>query len=265
MFGSKMITSVHNPRVQEVRKLQALAKRRRDEQAFAIEGVRLAEEALASGWDAKLVLYTDQLDKRGRAVVEQFERRRVPADQVNLAVMKAVSQTKTPQGLLVVLKLKTITIPSSLDFLLILDGLRDPGNLGTVLRTAAAAGVQALILAPGCSDAWSPKVLRAGMGAHFRLLIQTLGWEAIKQLLAGQSNALKVYLADSTEGLPYTQADLCSPLALIVGGEAAGAGSEALHLTDAKVHIPMPGGSESLNASVAASILLFEVLRQRGL
>jgi TrmH family RNA methyltransferase len=260
-----MITSVHNPRVQEVRRLQAQAKWRRERQAFVIEGVRLAEEALAAEWEAKLALYTNQLDERGTAVVRQLETRGVPAELVNQAVMKSVSETETPQGLLVVLNLSTISIPAPLHFLLILDGLRDPGNLGTILRTAAAAGVQAVILAPGCADAWSPKVLRAGMGAHFRLPIQALGWEEIRQLVKGSSEHLKVYLADSAAGLPYTDADFCTPSALIVGGEAAGAGSESTTLADAPVHIPMPGGSESLNAGVAASILLFEVLRQRGI
>jgi TrmH family RNA methyltransferase len=246
-----MITSVHNPRVQEVRKLQAQAKMRREEHAFVVEGVRLAEEALAAGWEAKLVMYTDQLDERGMALVEQFKMRSVPAEQVSQPVMKALSETETPQGLLVVLNLNLIPMPSSLNFLLILDGLRDPGNLGTILRTAAAARVQGVVLAPGCADAWSPKVLRAGMGAHFRVPIQALRWD-------------EIYLADSAAGLPYAGADFLSPLALIVGGEASGAGSEAAFLADAKVHIPMPGGSESLNAAIAASIILFEVLRQRG-
>jgi TrmH family RNA methyltransferase len=259
-----MITSVHNSRVQEVRKLQAQAKKRREEQAFVVEGVRLAEEALKAGWEVNLVLYTDQLDARGMGLVEQFEMRGVPAEQVTPAVMKSLSETETPQGLLVVLNLNPIPIPASLHFLLILDGLRDPGNLGTVLRTAAAVGVQAVLLAPGCADAWSPKVLRAGMGAHFRIPVQALHWEEITQLVKGQSKPMKVYLADSAAGLPYTDADFHSPLALIVGGEASGAGSESAFLANLKVHIPMPGGSESLNAAIAASIILFEVLRQRG-
>jgi len=259
-----MITSIHNSRVQEVRKLQAQAKKRREEQVFVVEGVRLSEEALKAGWEAKLVLYTDQLDARGMALVEQFEMSRVPAEQVTPAVMKALSETETPQGLLVVLNLNLIPMPTSLHFLLILDGLRDPGNLGTILRTAAAAGVQVVLLAPGCADAWSPKVLRAGMGAHFRMPIQALRWEEIRQLVKSSPKPIKVYLADSAAGLPYTDVDFRSPLALIVGGEASGAGFESALLANSKVHIPMPGGSESLNAAIAASIILFEVLRQRG-
>jgi RNA methyltransferase, TrmH family len=259
-----MITSVHNPKIQAVRKLQAQVKRRREEQAFVIEGVRLAEEALHTGWASRQVFYTDQLDERGKAVVDGFSARGVPAEQVTEAVMKAVSETETPQGLMVVLKLAALPVPPSPDFLLILDSVRDPGNLGTVLRTAAAAGVQAVLLAPGCADAWAPKVLRAGMGAHFRLPIHSLGWQEIIRMLQDPSHRLQVYLADSSAGIPYTQVDFRAPLALIVGGEAAGAGSESASLAERRVHILMPGGSESLNAGIAASILLFEAVRQRA-
>jgi TrmH family RNA methyltransferase len=260
-----MINSAHNPRLQAVRKLQVQAKRRQEERAFVVEGVRLAEEALGAGWKAKQVFYTSQLDERGMALVSSSTSQGVAVEQVSEAVMKSVSQTETPQGLLVVLEMRTIPLPANPHFLLILDGLRDPGNMGTILRSALAAGVQGVLLPPGSVDAWSPKVLRAGMGAHFRLPIQALGWEAIRRTLEGEAGKLKTWLADSTEGLPHTRVDLRSPLALIIGGEAAGAGSEAHSLAGQKLHIPMPGGSESLNAAVAASILLFEVVRQRSL
>ena len=259
-----MITSNHNPKIQAVHKLQSQVKRRREEQAFVIEGVRLAEEALHAGWIARQVLYTETLDERGKVVVDGFSAPGVNAEQVSEAVMEAVSETQTPQGLLVVLAMRTLPLPHDPNFLLILDGVRDPGNLGTILRTAAAAGVQAVLVAPGCADTWSPKVVRAGMGAHFRLPIHNLGWMEIKQILKESDKRLKVYLADSSAGIPYTNADFRSPMALIVGGEAIGAGSESASLADEKVHISMPGGSESLNAGIAASILLFEAIRQRG-
>jgi TrmH family RNA methyltransferase len=101
------------------------------------------------------------------------------------------------------------------------------------------------------------------MGAHFRLPIRSLSWQDIGHTLKQASGNMQIYLADSAGGISYTQAEFRTPLALIVGGEAAGAGSEAESLADGKVHIPMPGGNDSLNAAVAASILLFEVVRQR--
>jgi RNA methyltransferase, TrmH family len=259
-----MITSQHNPKIQSVRKLLGQAKVRHAQRAFVIEGVRLAEEALRGGWKAPLVLFVDTLDKRGQAVVEGFLARGAAVEQVSETVMKAISETETPQGLLVVLDMQRLPLPKEPDFLLVMDALRDPGNMGTIFRTASAAGVGAVILAPGCVDAWSPKVLRAGMGAHFRIPIHNLSWQDVHSLLTQASGKMRVYLADSSDGVAYTKVDFRAPLAFIVGGEATGAGSEALSLADQKVHVPMPGGSESLNAAIAASILLFEVVRQRA-
>jgi TrmH family RNA methyltransferase len=177
-------------------------------------------------------------------------------------VLRAASDTQAPQGLLVVLPTRSRPIPPRPDFLLIADAVRDPGNLGTMLRTAAAAGVEGFLLPPGAVDPFSPKVVRAGMGAHFRLPVHALEWEEIDQLL--QRTALQVFLAAAGRGLAYTQADFRQPLALIVGGEAEGAGDQSRSLSGAQVHIPMPGGMESLNAAVAAAVLLFEVVRQRS-
>jgi TrmH family RNA methyltransferase len=260
-----MITSVHNPKIQTVRKLQSLVKARLEGQSFVIEGVRLAEEALQTGWEARQVLFTAYLDQRGKEVLNGFSTRGVPVEQVSDTVMKAISETEAPQGVLVVLALRSLPIPSSVDFILILDGVRDPGNLGTILRTAAAAGVQAVLLPPGSTDAFAPKVVRAGMGAHFYLPIRHSSWDEIKRILKESGANLRVYLADSDAGSEHTQVDFRSPLALIIGGEAAGAGTEAISLADERVRIPMPGGAESLNAAIAAGILLFEVVRQRGL
>jgi TrmH family RNA methyltransferase len=259
-----MISSVHNPRVQAVRRLQARAKERHTTQSFVVEGVRLVEEAWLASWTAKQVYYSEALDERGRAVVEGLSGQGSEVEEVSQAVMNAMSETETPQGLLAVLAQQTLPLPSAARFLLILDGLRDPGNLGTILRTARAAGTEGVLLAPGCVDAWSGKVLRAGMGAHFRLPILTPNWKEINSLLEQAPRRLKVYLAAASQGRPYTEADFKAPMALIVGGEASGAGEEALSITDEQVHIPMPGESESLNAAVAAGILLFEVVRQRG-
>jgi TrmH family RNA methyltransferase len=258
-----MITSIHNPRVQEVRKLLAQPKERREQGAFVVEGVRLTEEALRAGWKARLVLFTTRLDERGMQVVHGYASLGLPVEEVSEGVMKSVSETESPQGLLAILEQKSLPLPPALDYVLILDGIRDPGNLGTILRTSAATGVQLVLLAPGCVDAWSPKVLRSGMGAHFCLAVQSQDWQAIKRIIKSSGHGVKVYLADAAGEVQYTQANFREPLAIIVGGEAAGAGSEAAALADEKVTIPMPGGSESLNAAVAAGILLFEVTRQR--
>ena len=175
-------------------------------------------------------------------------------------VMAAASDTQTPQGILAVLPLPDWEIPEPLTFVLVPDGVRDPGNLGTLLRTALAAGVEAVLLPPGNADAFSPKVVRAGMGAHFKLPLIPMDWESIGARLAG----LNIFLADSAGGESCFEAGFAAPLVLIIGGEASGAGESAQKLAARRVHIPMPGAVESLNAAVAGAVLMFEVVRQRS-
>jgi TrmH family RNA methyltransferase len=144
---------------------------------------------------------------------------------------------------------------------LILDGLRDPGNLGTILRTAAAAGIDAVLLAPGSVDPYNDKALRAGMGAHFRIPVVSQKWDEIAATCAG----LSVYLADMHGDVAYDAADWSNGWALIIGGEAHGASEAAAALATAgagRVYIPMAAATESLNAASAAAVILFEAARQ---
>lgn len=256
-----MITSAHNTRIKWVRSLQASSRQRRQEQVFVIEGVRLAEEALAAGWSARLILYSAELSPRGVELLPAYAAQGAPAEEVTPAVMRAASDTQTPQGILAVLAMQNLPAPPKLDFVLVADGVRDPGNLGSVLRTAAAAGVQLVYAPQGSVDLYAPKVVRAGMGAHFRLPLRSAAWEQIAEEI--RHAGLRVALADASASLPYTQADLRLPLALVIGSEASGAGQAAQELADMRLSIPMPGGMESLNAAAAAAILMFEVVRQR--
>lgn len=257
-----MITSRDNPKLKRVRLLQADAKARREACSFVVEGVRLVEEAWSSGWQLEWVIYSADLSERGRQLLDQLRASRVPLDEVSAAVLQSVSDTQSPQGILGVVQARRFHLAQALNFVLILDQVRDPGNLGTILRTAAAAGVQRVVLPPGNVDAFAPKVMRAGMGAQFRLPVDVLPWDQLIDLLSEHN--LATYMADAAEGEPCYQADLASPLALIIGGEAEGASVSALQYARQKIHIPMPGGSESLNVAIAAGILLFEVVRQRN-
>ena len=256
-----MITSTHNPKVQWVRKLQSQPRQRRESGAFVVEGVRLAEEALSAGWESQLVLYSPDLDERGRQIVAGYIRRGAPVEQVSTEVLNAASDTQTPQGILAVLTRRALPPPQPVDFIFISDGVRDPGNLGSMLRTAAAAGVHLIYLAEGSADPWAPKVVRAAMGAHFHLPLQDATWEEIGEGL--RAAGATAFLADTHGALDYTRADFRSPLAIVIGGEAEGASQAARKLAGAILRVPMPGGMESLNAAAAAAILLFEVVRQR--
>lgn len=254
-----MITSAQNPKLKLARALLGRPKERQEAGAFVAEGVRLIEEALAAGWPFRYVLFTDGVSERGRTLLNNLAAAGVEAEETAPHLLEALSDTGNTQGILAVLNLPTpASRLSTLDFVLIPDQIRDPGNLGTLLRTAAAAGVQAVFLPPETTDAFAPKVVRAGMGAHFRLPLLSLTWDEIRARTSG----LRVLLADM-DGVPCWETDLRLPLALILGGEAEGASAPARHLATASVSIPMPGGVESLNAGVAGAVLMFEVVRQR--
>jgi TrmH family RNA methyltransferase len=257
-----MITSVKNPRIKAVRALQSKAKNRREEGVFVLEGVRLVEEAVQAGWNASLCLYTTDLNPRGMAVVDSLAKSGVPVEPVSPHVMKSASDTQTPQGILLVVEANALPLPEQLDFLLILDRVGDPGNVGTLLRTATAAGVDAVLLTEGSVDPTAPKVVRAGMGAHFRLPVRIFAEGEILNLCEGAG--LHLWSASAGAERVYSAVDLTSPIAVIIGSEAHGV-SECLHRAAQPLQIPMPGGGESLNAAVAGAVLLFEVVRQRNL
>ena len=254
-----MITSSQNTKIKLIRALLSRAKERRQENAFVAEGVRLLEEAETRDWRFRFVLYSDSLSERGKSQVERLRARGVEVETISDGLMKSLSETETPQGILAVIELSPFPIPTSPDFILIPDQIRDPGNLGTLLRTAAATGVQAVLIPPETTDAFAPKVVRSGMGAQFRLPIHTVSWEEIREKTKG----LQLYLADM-DGASCWEADLRQPLSLIVGGEAQGASDEARRSAMQKISIPMSGDIESLNAGVAGSVLMFEVVRQRS-
>ena len=255
-----MITSVANPKVKLVRNLQARRSARETEGLFVVEGVRLAEEAARAAAAPRLVLHTGGLDARGQAALEQLAARGAQVESVSSEVLAAASDTQTPQGLLAVVPIAPLLMPARLTLVLVLDGLGDPGNLGTILRTADAGGVEAVFLAPGTVDAYNPKVVRAAMGAHFHLPILAAGWDELARRLAG----LELWLVEARAGLAYHQVDWRRPSALVIGSEAAGPSAAARRVAPKSVGIPMPGRAESLNAAIAAAVLIFEAARQRA-
>ena len=253
-----MITSSQNAKIKSVRALLGRARERRETGTFVVEGVRLVEDAANSDWGFQLVFYSDDLNERGRKLIQELEARNIEIEKVENKLLQSLSDTETPQGILAVLEISSRPISNLLNFVLIPDQIRDPGNLGTLLRSAAGAGVQAVLLPPETTDAFAPKVLRAGMGAHFRVPIHSMAWAQIRE----QTKGLRIYLADM-EGQSCWETDLRQPLALVIGGEAEGASAEARSLATQNISIPMLGDMESLNAGVAGSVLMFEVLRQR--
>lgn len=255
-----MITSKTNRKVRYVRSLYRRSIRQQ-ERRFVIEGVRLIEEMIQAGREPAFFFYTGEGSENTRAgaLVEALASSSAEVLRVSEDVMRFMADTKTPQGVLAVVDFPEEE-PTVSSFSLVLDGVRDPGNLGTILRTAQAAGVEQVVTVRGTVDLFGPKVVRGGMGAHFRLhLLWDRSWEEVERSLEGK----QTLLADPRAGTPYHQVDWTVPTALIVGGEAHGAGRKARGLASQRVTIPMRGKVESLNVAVATSVMLFEAAWQR--
>lgn len=182
--------------------------------------------------------------------------------QVSPTLLDALADTVTPQGILAVVPMPEAdaSLARVADLVLVLDNVRDPGNLGTILRTSQAAGVQVVLLSEGCVDPFAPKVVRSAMGAQLHLpLLPDMDWPTIQQTLEGK----QCLLADMDAPITLWDVDWTLPTALIVGSEAFGAGEKARGMATASVRLPMAGDAESLNVAMATAILLYEAQRQR--
>lgn len=256
-----MITSTDNQIVKEARALLE-PKGRREQGRFLVEGVRLIEEALKAGMPPAFLFHLPEAQDNARAAALLQAAAEAGSRVVELGpkVYQTLTDTVSSQGVIGALAVPSVTPRPHPTFILVLDQLRDPGNLGTILRGAEAAGADRVILTPGCVDPWSPKVIRSGMGAHFRLPLAVAGgWDVLEEWLGG----LPVWLTDARGSRPYDEVDWTIPFALVVGGEAAGYTPQAWREPAGRVTIPMVRPVESLNAAMAATVFMFEAARQR--
>lgn len=248
-----MITSLQNSRVKLINGLQTRPRTRRKERKMVLEGIRLLRDAIERGSKPEFVFYDPKtVDYEFLADLQERNFEVIP---VTPEVMQYVSDTQTPQGLIGVFPIPTPYLPRQPRSVLILDNVREPGNVGGLLRTAAAAGTELVILSPGCADPYNNKVLRSGMGAHFRIPVVEATWEEI----VGYCEPLQVYLAAGDGEVSYDQVNWRERWALVIGSEAHGISSA---ISGTRIRIPMAAATESLNAMVAAAVILFEAQRQ---
>lgn len=252
----EQITSLQNQNVKLAYQLQNRARSRRKENKIVLEGTRLVGDALSQKLVPEFVMY--EPSSVDYELVARLQGMSTLLYEVTDDIMQHISDTQNPQGIAAVFRLPRPSLPETPARVLVLDGVREPGNMGTILRTAGAAGVQVAILAPKCVDPYNPKVLRAGMGAHFRLPIVEAKWHEID----GYCEGLQRYLAAGDGSIRYSDVDWTQPWALVIGNEAHGGSEEADVFVEGRVSIPM-ANAESLNAAVATGVLLFEAQRQR--
>lgn len=256
------LTSTQNPVVKYVRSLER-ASVRREERSYLIEGARLVSEAIATGQSASIALYDPALLKcsaAGSSLLDRLPHWAERRYEVDERVLAAAAQTEHPAGVVAVVP---IPQPAPLNrhrndaFGIILDKLADPGNVGTILRTADAAGVGYVVALPDTVDVFSPKVVRAGMGAHFRL---PLYWDRSLPDIQNSLPAVSLVAGDVAAGANLYAFDWPERSAVIVSNEAHGLSPQIEDLISFRIHIPMRPGVESLNVAVAASIMIYTAL-----
>lgn len=262
-----MIESLQNEQVKYVASLQK-RKAREEAQLYVIEGWRFVEEGVRRNAAIKKVyVCLEREPMEWQPLRSRLRERNIPFEEVDARVFRKMSATEEPQGILAVVRQKNYSW-SDLDIkpetiVLILDGLQDPGNLGTILRTALAAGVRYVCLTSGTVDLYNPKVLRSTMGAVFSLVVLT-GQRPEDILDFCKKRGLSVLVGD-IQGTSIYETNLSDgPLALVVGNEGQGPSTLFREGNIERITIPMAHEVESLNAAMAAGIILYEIVRQRG-
>ena len=235
---------------------------------FIAEGIRLTETAAAASWPLLFCLVTETAlqDARVQAVVAVLERKKCPVCLVSMAAFKKASSTNTPQGILLVMKRQTVSLSSlqtkDSSFLVVMDKIQDPGNAGTIIRTADAAGCTGIIALEGTVDLFADKTVRSAMGSLFHLPIITRA--TCSELLSYmRENGVSCFASMIDKvAVPYFSVDYRRPVAVVFGNEGNGV-SDEIGNNLPHVFIPMAGKTESLNVGTSAAIILYEAFRQR--
>lgn len=263
---SEMITSGDNKYVKLARSLHRRSQRERTG-LYVLEGKHLISEALTAGAEVEVVLYDQNFLKvpEHAGLLTELRGAGYRCLEVKPSVMKTMAATTTPPGILAIARQRKASLAELLEgqevFLLVADAIQDPGNLGTMLRTAVAAGCTGAVLTSGTVDLYNEKVVRAAMGALFYLPIVT--GVPVQDLVSLLKGKVKMVVAHVGGSLPYYEGDYRGRLAMVMGNENRGPSPKLLEDSFARVKIPLWGPVESLNVAVAAAILLYEAARQR--
>lgn len=255
-----MITSTSNQQVKEVVQLQKKSKARNQAGVFIVEGIRMVQETPADRLEKLYV--TEGFYKKYKDALPKGCKPELVSD----VVFAYMSDTKTPQGVLAVVRQMKHKAEEILNaenpHIMVLDNLQDPGNLGTIFRTAEAAGVNGLILSKDCVDIYNPKTIRSTMGAIYRMPFVYVE-DILETIVEMKQKGIKVYAAHLDGKNSYDKEDYSTGTAFLIGNEGNGLREEVAAQADIWVQIPMAGQVESLNAAIAAAVLMFEVSRQR--
>jgi TrmH family RNA methyltransferase len=255
-----MLTSLQNSLVKQIRKLQR-SKHRQEQQRFLLEGTHLLAEACRWAWPLEVVCFTLEWQQNHEELLQGLQESAVRIEVVSPEVLRAIATTVQPDGVVAVARARAQQPLNFTSLGLILETIQDPGNLGTIIRTAAAAGAEGLLLSADSVDLENPKVLRASAGQWFHLpMAVSHSLETEIERYKHQGMQIVATLPQAT--LNYWQVDLRSPTLILIGNEGAGLSNKLVKLADYQVKIPLDQGVESLNVAIAAALLLYEVQRQ---
>jgi TrmH family RNA methyltransferase len=260
-----MLTSLQNSLVKQIRKLHS-SKERREQQMFLLEGTHLLEEACAVNYPLVTVCCTPDWQERHSQLWETAEERCERAEVVSLEVIKAIATTVNPDGVVATAP-RFASQPPAIPVRglgLALETIQDPGNLGTMIRTAAAAGAAGLWLSADSVDLDNPKVLRSSAGQWFR---QPMTVSSDLKALVTECREAGIQIVATTlqTQVTYWEVDFNQPTLILLGNEGAGLSPDLAALADVQTTIPLSPGVESLNVAIAAALILYEAKRQRGL
>lgn len=259
-----MISSSANPQIKNIIQLQKKSRARAEQGAFVTEGIKMFEESKSGGYLIKAYAsesFYEEKQKEDNGYFNGF-----PYEIVSDGVLKEASDTLTPQGIMAVVRKpvydldKIISGPDA--NLILLEDIRDPGNLGTILRTAEGAGVTGIILSKTSVDMYNPKVIRSTMGAIYRMPF-IYAEDFRETLIRIKQRDISVYAAHLNAKKAYDEINYKTKCGILIGNEANGLSDEIAAMSDEYIKIPMSGSVESLNAAIAAAVLMYEVYRQR--
>lgn len=258
----QVITSKENPLIKQICKLKE-KKYRNEYGQYLVEGVKLVKEAIEEKADIKHIVINEEMKETG--LIEKHLKNGLQTNefiQVPNSIFKWISEVENPQGILAVIQKKSekVQMDYSQDIILALDDIQDPGNLGTIIRTADSIGLKQILLSKGTADPYNSKVIRSTMGAIFRVrLVECENF--VQMLKACQENKYSILVTSLDTKQSIYDLTLKRKV-IVIGNEASGVSKKVLEIADQKVTIPMLGKTESLNASVATGVILYEYVRQ---
>ncbi|WP_313134151.1 TrmH family RNA methyltransferase [Anaerocolumna sp.] len=259
-----MISSTSNGQIKNIIQLQKKSKAREEQGAFVIEGIKMFEESVTFGKLIKAYVSNSFYEEKVLETPDYLKN--IPYEIVEDTVLKEASDTLTPQGIMAIVKKPEYNLKEMLQTsnanLVILEDLRDPGNLGTIVRTAEGAGVTGIILSKASVDMYNPKVIRSTMGAIYRMPFVYV--EDLKEaIIKVKKHNISIYAAHLSAHYYYDEVDYNGKSAILIGNEANGLSDEITEMATKYIKIPMEGNVESLNAAIAAAVLMYEIYRQK--